>query len=186
MKSLNILSFIAVIIIASCSNSNKIKLVEKNFSEEVKPQSVLNFTFSQNMVPDSIVGVWSDLQYIRFEPETEGRFLWQTASILVFTPKAGFQPATSYTGKFTGEVFRYVKKATFSGDKEFSFRTPLLEVLNYRAFWEINRNPEILVSGWKWSLITPYRRVKLPTCFLLKSVVAKLPLCLHLKNSQKK
>ena len=90
------------------------------------------------MVPDSLVGVWTDKEYIRFEPAVEGKFHWQTSSILVFAPREGFSPATEYTASFSKLVFEGVKKLSYKGEKQFKFHTPYLKVLNSRAFWEVS------------------------------------------------
>ncbi len=131
--------FIGVsILLASCSGGNKIKLVEKNFEDEIPPKGILSFTFNQPMVPDSLVGVWSDIEYIRFDPAIKGKFYWQTTSILVFAPAGEFSPATTYSGKFTSEVFKNVHKGKFTGDKEFTFHTPYLQVTGSHAFWDVS------------------------------------------------
>jgi uncharacterized protein YfaS (alpha-2-macroglobulin family) len=136
MKSLFPLLLSTILIISSCTGGKKIKLSEKNFEEEIPVKGMLSFTFSDAIVPDSLVGVWTDIEYIRFDPEIDGKFHWQTTSNLVFAPSAEFKPATKYTGKFTNEVFKYLKKAKFSGNKDFIFHTPFLQVITSRSFWD--------------------------------------------------
>ncbi|MBA7715122.1 hypothetical protein ES703_124162 [subsurface metagenome] len=86
-------------------------------------------------MPDSLVGAWTEIEYIRFDPEVEGKFHWQTSNKLVFTPTDAFLPATNYTGRFTDEVFHYSKKLKFASDKQFNFHTAYLDLLSSRAYW---------------------------------------------------
>jgi hypothetical protein len=127
----------ALSLLIACSGDKKIKITERNFDEEIPLKTMLAFTFNQSMVPDTVVGVWSEIPYLKFEPEVEGKFHWQTASKLVFTPRTAFSPATSYTAKLTDDVFKYNRKKGFSGDKQFSFHTPFLEVISGRAYWHL-------------------------------------------------
>jgi alpha-2-macroglobulin len=136
MKLLYPFLLAVMLVITSCSGGKKIKLVDKSFEDEIPPKGMLSFTFSQEMVPDSLVGVWSDIEYIRFDPEIKGKFHWQTKSILVFAPSGDFKSATNYSGKFTSEVFKFQKKYKFSGSKEFSFHTAYLKVLSSHAYWD--------------------------------------------------
>jgi alpha-2-macroglobulin len=136
MKLARIFLLAILVIITSCSGGKKIKVTDKNFEEEIQPKTMLSFTFSDDIVPDSLVGVWTNIEYIRFDPKIEGKYHWQTKNVLVFAPTTEFAPATSYSAKLTGEIFRYIKKGRFSGDKEFSFHTPYLKVLSSRAYWD--------------------------------------------------
>lgn len=163
MKPLYAMLLAVLLVLSSCSGGKKIRLLEKNFEDEIPPKGMLSFTFSQEMVPDSLVGVWSEIEYIRFDPEVKGKFHWQTTSVLVFAPLNEFMPATKYDGKFTAEVFKYIKKSKFSGDKEFSFHTPYLKVLGTHAFWDVASDAQ---SGIKIEIefnyeIQPSEAVKL-------------------------
>ena len=138
MRRKFIFIFTLAIILAGCSGGKKLRLLEKNFEDEVPLQALLSFTFNTAIVPDSLVGVWTDQEYIEFEPVVEGKFHWQTPSTLVFAPRTGFSPATKYTARFSGMIFDFVKKLKYSGDKQFEFHTPYLKVLATRAFWEVS------------------------------------------------
>ncbi len=138
MKRLNIFLLTLIIIVTGCSSDKKLKLIEKNFEDEVPLQAILSFTFSKEIVPDSLVGIWTDKEYIRFEPKVDGKFHWQTSSTLVFAPREGFSPATNYSARFSNLIFAHVKKLKYKGEKQFEFHTPYLEVLASRAFWEVS------------------------------------------------
>ena len=138
------LNFLILVIslLFSCSGEKKIKLTEKNFDDEIPVKALLSFTFNRDMVPDSLVGDWTDIGYISFEPAVEGKFHWQTRNKLVFTPTTEFQPATDYTGKFTDEMFRFTKKLRFADDRQFHFHTTYLDLLESRAYWHVGEDKE--------------------------------------------
>ena len=142
MKNLFIPAISLLIILSGCAGKKSFDLTDKNFDEEVQLNALLSFTFSKDMVPDSAVGVWSDQKYIKFEPEVEGKFHWQTAGTLVFAPRNGFEPATNYSAKFTDLVFEHIKKLKYKGDRQFSFHTPYLSILSSRAYWEVSETTQ--------------------------------------------
>ncbi|MBN1597098.1 MAG: alpha-2-macroglobulin family protein [Bacteroidales bacterium] len=136
MKSKSFLLLLIYAMLTTCSGDKKIKLIDKNFDEEIPVKALLSFTFSEDLVPDSIVGVWTDKEYIKIDPSVEGKFHWQNKNTLVFAPAESFLPATNYSAKYTDKIFKYVKKG-FSGDKQFSFHTPFLEILSSHVFWNL-------------------------------------------------
>ncbi|MGD2035104.1 MAG: hypothetical protein PVF73_08625, partial [Bacteroidales bacterium] len=142
MKQRFSLLMLVTTLLFSCSGEKKIKLIEKNFEDEIPVKAILSFTFSKDMMPDSIVGVWAETEYIHFEPEVEGKFHWQTKNVLVFTPAKEFLPATNYTGRFTDKVFRHTKKMRFKGEKQFSFHTIYLDLLTTRAYWHYSEEED--------------------------------------------
>jgi uncharacterized protein YfaS (alpha-2-macroglobulin family) len=131
-----ILVLFAVAALISCSKQNKIKIIETNFSNEIEVNTSLNFTFSEEMIPDSLIGLWTDTKFVQIAPETEGRFKWTSNEKLVFVPNTGFAPSTSYTVKVTSKVLEYSEGRTLTGDTEFAFQTPMIELIDARAYWE--------------------------------------------------
>lgn len=132
------LLMLVIVLFFSCSGEKKIKLIDKNFEDEIPVKALLSFTFNKDLMPDSIVGTWTETEYIHFEPAVEGKFHWQTKNTLVFTPADAFLPATNYTGKFTDEIFRYTKKLRFSGEKQIHFHTTYLDLISSRAYWHFS------------------------------------------------
>ncbi len=146
MKKLIPCLLLTAVVFVTCSTEKKIKLINKNFEEEIQVRSLLSFTFDKEMVPDSLVGVWTEKQYISFEPAVEGKFHWQTTSKLVFAPSKEFGAASQYSAKLTDEVFRYTK-LPFTGEKQFSFHTPYLKLLTSRAIWDVSeKNGEHIIK----------------------------------------
>ena len=136
MKRSIIYLVLITIIISSCSNEKKIKLIDRNFSDEIPSKAILTFTFDKEIVPDSLVGVWTEKEYLRIDPQVPGKFHWQSNSKLVFAPTDEFLPATNYTARFTDHVFSYTR-IPYAGEKQFSFHTPYLELVSSRANWEL-------------------------------------------------
>ena len=121
-------------VILSCSKEKKIKISEKNFEEEVPVKGMLSFTFNQDMIPDSLVGKWTNEELISIDPIVEGKCHWQSKYKLVFIPAEEFKPATDYTARFSNNVFKY-SKGSYKDQKEFPFHTPYLQMMASRAFW---------------------------------------------------
>lgn len=130
-----ILNFSFLIISSCSSNKDLVRLIEKNFDEEVATTGNLIFTFDQDLVPDSLVGYWEKDQYINFSPEIKGRFKWTAPNTLIFSPAKALSPATEYSAKITEKVLKHTKKLTLDGDLEFQFHTPLLLMNATNVYW---------------------------------------------------
>ena len=94
MKKLLSLLLLVTILLSNCSES--IKLSRKGFSEIVPLGGNINFTFNQDMVPDSKLNVWDTAQYILFDPPLYGKFKWKTKRDLIFSPYHYLRPSTQY------------------------------------------------------------------------------------------
>ncbi|MCD4680081.1 MAG: hypothetical protein K8S00_06820, partial [Bacteroidales bacterium] len=98
---LAILSLSLSLILFSCSGKKTIKLIETNFSDEISQHQELDFIFNIDIVPDSIINIWDTIQYIEFEPEVKGKFMWTYPNQLVFSPEEAYKPSTEYIAKLT-------------------------------------------------------------------------------------
>jgi hypothetical protein len=136
MKKVQFALFGFLLMLVSCSKEGNVRVVDKNFDKEIETNTSLSFTFNKDMVPDSAVGFWITEKLIQFDPKIPGKFSWQSPRTLVFMPEQDFQPSTEYTCKITSEVLKYNKKLSLSGDREFTFHTPLLQIISTRAFWD--------------------------------------------------
>ncbi|PLX11598.1 MAG: hypothetical protein C0594_03390, partial [Marinilabiliales bacterium] len=141
MKQLTIgLIALALIFLYACGNSDKeISIVEKNFENEVPLMGNLEFSFDKDVVEDIELNIWDTLEYIKFDPELKGRFLWSSKNTLVFSPIRQLQPSTEYKGKFTSD---FLKGKEYSlNEDEFSFHTPYLSVQTINGYWaEVKEN----------------------------------------------
>ena len=131
------------LLLVNCSGDKSAKIIDTNFDEEINDDQNLNFVFDKPLVPDSLIGVWDSTEYIRFEPKIEGAFKWFSESVLIFSPKQPFPPATKYTATITDQVTKY-SKLSLGGEKVKSFRTKLLEFQYVNALWASN-NDETLI-----------------------------------------
>lgn len=136
MKKVQFALLAFVLLIFSCSKEGIVRVVDKNFDREIEANTSLSFTFNKDMVPDSLVGFWISDKLIDFDPKIPGKFSWQSSRTLVFLPDEEFLPATEYTCKITSGVLKHNKKLSLSGEKQFTFHTPLLQILSTRAFWD--------------------------------------------------
>ena len=125
----------------SCSKKNNtVKVVEKNFAEEITITNSLNFTFSKDIVPDSLVNMWIDDELLKIKPHTEGKFMWTATDKIVFVPASGFKPATDFTCEISSEILKYNPNLKLDKDNTFTFHTPYLLVSNVKTNWSMPSN----------------------------------------------
>ena len=134
-------SLVLIIIFIGCSRDKSVKLIDKNFVEEVTTDQNLNFTFDRPLVGDTLIGFWDETSYIEFEPEIEGRFKWFSESVLVFSPNQKIPPATSYKAILTDKITA-PSGLQLAGDRSVGFRTRGLEVERVAAFWSSAKTDE--------------------------------------------
>jgi uncharacterized protein YfaS (alpha-2-macroglobulin family) len=122
----------------SCGNGVRVK--STNFDGEIQPKQNLNFAFSADLVPDSIIGKWDTTQYIHFKPEVKGNFKWISRNELVFSPYRSFRPSTDYRAELQNVlVEKYISGLQLSDDKTIQFHTQYLNYQSVNSYW--SRNP---------------------------------------------
>jgi len=152
MKTKFIFLFLTVLaLIFSCSKqTNTVKVIEKNFAEEITITSSLNFTFNNDLVSDSIVNRWIDDELLKIKPETEGKYIWIAKNKLAFIPSKGFKPATEYTCTLDENILSYNSHLKLSKDKTFTFHTPYLTVSDIKTYWALpsnkNESPQVKID----------------------------------------
>lgn len=113
----------------SCGNRNGVEVTSRNFDTEVDRQQNLQFTFSKDVYPDSLLQQWDSLPYIEFQPAVRGMYKWNSSSELQFSPADGFLPGTEYTATITRQILKKSKKPYGLGkETEFKFHTAALHV----------------------------------------------------------
>ncbi len=113
----------------SCGNRNGVEVSSRNFDTEVDRQQNLQFTFSKDVYPDSLLQQWDSIPYIEFQPAVRGMYKWNSSSELQFSPAEGFLPGTEYTAKITRQILKRSKKPYSLGkETEFKFHTAALQV----------------------------------------------------------
>ncbi|GAB2795687.1 hypothetical protein GCM10027275_46120 [Rhabdobacter roseus] len=120
-----------------CSSLNEIRLVGKNFTDEVQQSQNLVFTFNKDLVQESRLDVWDSTQYVRFEPAVPGQFKWTAANELVFSPTVPLSPATSYQARLTDELLKQTdgEKKYGLDDTPIAFHTPYLQLTEAESWW---------------------------------------------------
>ena len=142
MKSIRIFILALLIILPSCKRKNTVRITERNFDREVAVTGNLSFTFDKDLVPDSIVNIWIEDEFLKLKPYTEGRYMWVSASKLVFQPARGFLPSTDYTCELGNKILKYAPDYSFTGEKSFDFHTPYLKITDIKAYWALPEKGE--------------------------------------------
>src|SRR5262245_44744907 len=95
-------------LLSQCKDtSNLLMLDHTNSTEEIAPDQNLFFTFASDLVPDSITQEWDTTQYIQFTPHVKGKFKWNSARELIFSPSEPFAPSTDFTAQLTNRLFTH-------------------------------------------------------------------------------
>jgi uncharacterized protein YfaS (alpha-2-macroglobulin family) len=128
--------FLISVIVIACGKQGKLKVTETNFGKEVQVNTSLSFTFNEKVVPDSLIGLWTDDKYLQFTPDVEGSFKWTSAEKLVFIPRRDFAPSTQFMCKLTNKVLGFFEGYTLVGETTFEFSTPMVELVNTRSYWD--------------------------------------------------
>ena len=145
LKSKNLCLFVLLLIV-SCTG-NKLKLDDKNFTDEIEQQQNLVLNFNKDLVPDSLLNVWLDTSYIKFTPEVKGKFKWTAKDEITFSPDISFMPSTDYKGEVTEKIFLHAdKKYSLSDELNFSFHTPYLTLSGNNIFWTKNETNRSLTE----------------------------------------
>jgi uncharacterized protein YfaS (alpha-2-macroglobulin family) len=132
---------ISCLFVISCSTTNEIRISATNFKEEINQSQNLVFTFSKDLVNDSKLNQWDTIQYIKFEPAVKGKFKWTASNELVFSPLAGFSPATDYTAKINPLIINVIDKENKLdlSTQPIRFHTPYLVLASTEAWWTISK-----------------------------------------------
>lgn len=151
MKKLSlILSLCLLFALQSCKfgGGTEVTLDSTSFDEVVQQKENLTFTFSQNLVPDSLAQDWQTTEYVKFSPPISGRFKWKSNNELIFSPNTPFPPNTDFTATLTKELLKHAdKKYSLGSDKTRAFHTPYLQITNSNTFWKLAENGKDPVIG---------------------------------------
>src|SRR3954471_11955311 len=105
---------LSLLFLSSCINRNEVTVKSRNFENEVEEQQNLVFTFSRDLVADSLLNRWDTTGYIRFTPAVKGQFKWNTKNELTFSPMNGFRPSTDYKATLTNAIVSHSPGLTVS------------------------------------------------------------------------
>jgi alpha-2-macroglobulin len=126
-----------VLLVSACGRSGDSILVSSmNFGDEVALQQNLVFTFTDHVVGEDLVGVWTDQELITFNPPVAGRFRFTTTRELIFSPVTGFVPGTDYTATLTDAIVIGAPSGKPLGrERTIAFNTPRLRAERLDLYW---------------------------------------------------
>lgn len=139
MKTLKLLLFALVFLMACGEKTQLISLSNKNFIDEVAADDTLIFVFDHYMVSDSsILNKWIDtINYFDFTPAIQGRYAWITPDTLWFRITKELE-TKNYAGIMTNAVLKHTKRDFTIGFPEaFVFHPPSNFFKNIKPDWEL-------------------------------------------------
>ena len=134
----NCLAVCFMLFLSACSNKNKVNLLETTAKNEVPSLGNLSFTFDKNLAPDSLLSRWDTTAFVKFEPNIPGRFRWENANELIFSPENELPPATTFKAEVTRLVLQYNKKLSLGKCETLTFHTPYLQLQSANAMWNVS------------------------------------------------
>ncbi len=136
MKAYPLAVCAALLLIASCKpGAENIKIVSRNFTDEIQQQQNLVFRFNKPMVNDSLINVWDTIAFIEFSPSVKGMYRWSASDELTFSPMQPFSPATAYKATFTEAVLKQSNSRWQGTPPAFEFHTPWLNAESVSLTW---------------------------------------------------
>lgn len=128
-----------VLLVSACSRFGDLRVISKNFDDEVGLTQNLVFTFNKELVSKGQIGTWDSTQYVRFEPAIPGKYKWTAGNELVFSPAASFRPATEYKAELTDALTARSEDKTLKiSEENLTFHTPYLQLLDTERWWTRN------------------------------------------------
>ncbi len=125
--------FAFTFILFSCGGQNTVYITEFEPQGEVEQLTTFTIQFSENLAPLDKQGKWLDEEFVKFEPDIEGKFKWTSPSTLLFSPDFALKPIQDYSAKVTNKVlFNSIYKSDF---ETYEFSTKAFEVLKADFFW---------------------------------------------------
>lgn len=128
--------FLALTFFQGCNSLGDIRVIGLNFKDEIQLAQNLVFTFNHDIVTDSDLDSWEEIEYVHIEPKVQGVFKWTAKNELVFSPKTGFSPATNYKANLVESIVKH--HSSIKADLEnqsFEFHTPYLEAEKIQTYW---------------------------------------------------
>jgi len=116
-------------------NRQMVALDYTNAKDEVPQLGNLVFRFNKPLVTDSLLNQWDSTEYVSFEPKIPGRFRWEHADELVFSPSRPLAAATTYKARLGNELLRFSKFDKVEKGENLSFSTADLKLENTNTTW---------------------------------------------------
>lgn len=133
-------SLAVILLLSGCSKVNIIDIKKTNFTDQIDQFQNLEFTFSQDIAPDSLIQKWDSTAFITFDPPVRGRFKWTGQRDLTFSPTGPFAPNTDYKATLTSEILKLSTIEYTFKEPVIRFHTPYLELKGCYSFWALGEN----------------------------------------------
>jgi uncharacterized protein YfaS (alpha-2-macroglobulin family) len=148
-NALQLLAVCLLFLVAACFRGNELRITQKNFDGEISRAENLVLTLSHDVAPDSLLGTWDTTQYLQFDPPIAGKYRWESANQLIFSPMQPFTAGTDYTATFTNNILTYLPKDSKVklGKETLNFHTPYLELEKAEATWQTSSGGEAIVGA---------------------------------------
>jgi len=143
------LIFLVLTVFQGCHSLGDVKVIGLNFQDEIQLAQNLVFTFNRDIVKDTDLNDWKEIEYVHIEPKVPGVFKWSAKNELVFSPKIGFLPATNYKATLVESTIRSGHELKDDIEKQsFEFHTPYLQADKIQAYWakSLDGKPEAKVK----------------------------------------
>ncbi len=127
----------------SCS-SNSIKVVSFTPQGEIKNLTTFTIEFSRDLASKDIQNMWLDDQFVKFDPQIQGKFKWTSGNTLIFSPDVPLQPIQSYEAQVTNKVLFGNNLSIDEGTYE--FHTEDFDANKAEFFWTNIPNQNYKVS----------------------------------------
>ncbi|WP_428668491.1 alpha-2-macroglobulin family protein [Runella sp.] len=143
MKFVRLFLFTAVfstLFLTQCGKLNEIRVVGRNFEDEINLAQNLVFTFNKDIVSASDLNSWESTKFVEFIPAVAGKFKWTAPNELIFSPASGFEPATEYRAELSKELAKKtIEKRYDVSSEEMAFHTPYLQLTEAETYWTKSR-----------------------------------------------
>jgi uncharacterized protein YfaS (alpha-2-macroglobulin family) len=142
--------------LTSCNQQNKVTLIGSNCADEMPQRTNLTFSFNKDLINDSLMqaGGWQQEKFIKFTPNIDGFYRWESNNTLVFSPSSALPPATSFTAEITDAVCKF-SKFKLGKIAVLNFHTAAQRLENFSAQWTII-NPSTKEIGIQADLYFTY------------------------------
>jgi uncharacterized protein YfaS (alpha-2-macroglobulin family) len=140
--------FVMALLWTGCKNSgNLLQLDHSNFVDEIATDQNLVFTFTSDLVPDSMLNEWDTTGYISFTPAVRGKFKWNAPNELTFSPSEPFAPSTDFEGTLTDNLTNHLaQKLSLPKESNIRFHTPYLMLGTAQVFYAMSQQMTGLVE----------------------------------------
>lgn len=128
----------------TCGRKNLLEIVQTDFKDEIGTTTNLKFKFNKPIAQNIPLNRWDTTQYLKFTPHIQGKFMWTSATELVFSPEQNLLPSTDYQASTQKTLLKLAsdneKKNDLSlnQDKKIKFHTSYLAAETMNLFWVIN------------------------------------------------